>query len=92
MLDVRCWMLDVRRNLPSAFSSRWLWALPAGEFEDAGEADGVKGVGATPLAAETGELDEHFGGAGGVAGMDAGAPRGKSSGAFLRNAPLEGAC
>ena len=39
---------------------------PAGDFEDAAEADGVEGFGATALTAEAGEFDEHFGGAGGV--------------------------
>ena len=40
--------------------------VPAGEFEDAAEADGVEGFGATALTAEAGEFDEHFGGAGGI--------------------------
>ena len=43
-----------------------LW-LPSCDFEDAAEADSVEGFGATALAAEAGELDEHLGGAGGIA-------------------------
>ena len=39
MLNVGCSMLGARRFPPSAFSSRWLWAVPAGELEDAAEAD-----------------------------------------------------
>ena len=40
---------------------------PAGECEDAAQADGVFGAGAAALAAEAGEFDQHFGCVGGVA-------------------------
>jgi len=65
---------------------------PAGELEDAAEADGVEGFGAAALAAEAGEFDQHLGGLGGVgvakldeivaSAFEAGAPVGRAGAVF----------